>query len=128
MLCQEQRASNLADEWAAATIQSLRKASPTSLKITLRSVFLRNNLISISIAPQSCVHQNIVVSFFLFLTLIQIREGRTQTIGECLRREYKMACHVVRGDFSRDFFEVNVNNLNTFMVIEDPYLRASSIF
>ena len=64
MLCQEQRASNLADEWAAATIQSLRKASPTSLKITLRSVFLRNNLISISIAPQSCVHQNIVVSFF----------------------------------------------------------------
>jgi 3-hydroxyisobutyryl-CoA hydrolase len=67
----EQRASNLADEWVAATIQSLKKASPTSLKIALRS----------------------------------IREGRTQTIGECLRREYRMACHVVRGDFSRDFFE-----------------------
>ncbi|PUZ45391.1 hypothetical protein GQ55_8G219200 [Panicum hallii var. hallii] len=67
----EQRASNLADEWVAATIQSLKKASPTSLKITLRS----------------------------------IREGRTQTIGECLRREYRMVCHVVRGDFSRDLYE-----------------------
>ncbi|CAL4987005.1 unnamed protein product [Urochloa decumbens] len=67
----EQVASNLADGWLAATIQSLKKASPTSLKITLRS----------------------------------IREGRTQTVGECLRREYRMVCHVVRGDFSRDFFE-----------------------
>uniref|UniRef100_A0A0E0BR38 3-hydroxyisobutyryl-CoA hydrolase n=1 Tax=Oryza glumipatula TaxID=40148 RepID=A0A0E0BR38_9ORYZ len=34
-----------------------------------------------------------------------IREGRTQTVGECLRREYRMVCHVMRGDFSRDFFE-----------------------
>lgn len=67
----EQEASNLADEWVAATIQSLKKASPTSLKISLRS----------------------------------IREGRTQTVGECLRREYRMVCHVMRGDFSRDFFE-----------------------
>ncbi|CAL4980208.1 unnamed protein product [Urochloa decumbens] len=64
-------ASNLADEWVVATILSLRNASPSSLKISLRS----------------------------------IREGRTQTIGECLRREYRMVCHIVRGDFSRDFFE-----------------------
>ncbi|PWZ38165.1 putative 3-hydroxyisobutyryl-CoA hydrolase 2 [Zea mays] len=34
-----------------------------------------------------------------------IREGRTQTVGECLQREYRMVCHVVRGDFSRDIFE-----------------------
>ncbi|KAG2563024.1 3-hydroxyisobutyryl-CoA hydrolase 1-like isoform X2 [Panicum virgatum] len=67
----EQVASNVADQWVTATIQSLKKASPTSLKITLRS----------------------------------IREGRTQTVGDCLRREYRMVCHVVRGDFSRDFFE-----------------------
>ncbi|CAL4992061.1 unnamed protein product [Urochloa decumbens] len=67
----EQVASNLVDGWLAATIQSLKKASPTSLKITLRS----------------------------------IREGRTQTVGECLRQEYRMVCHVVRGDFRRDFFE-----------------------
>ncbi|KAF8673185.1 hypothetical protein HU200_048734 [Digitaria exilis] len=67
----EQVASNLADGWVVATIQSLKKASPSSLKITLRS----------------------------------IREGRTQTVQECLHREYRMVCHVVRGDFSRDFFE-----------------------
>ncbi|XP_052134355.1 3-hydroxyisobutyryl-CoA hydrolase 1-like [Oryza glaberrima] len=67
----EQEAPNVADEWVASAIQSLRKASPTSLKISLRS----------------------------------IREGRTQTVGECLRREYRMVCHVMRGDFSRDFFE-----------------------
>ncbi|PWZ37956.1 3-hydroxyisobutyryl-CoA hydrolase 1 [Zea mays] len=67
----EEVASNSASKWAAQTIQYLKKASPTSLKITLRS----------------------------------IREGRTQTVGECLQREYRMVCHVVRGDFSRDFFE-----------------------
>jgi 3-hydroxyisobutyryl-CoA hydrolase len=62
---------DLADEWVSATLQSLKKASPTSLKISLRS----------------------------------IREGRTQTVGECLRQEYRMVCHVMRGDFSKDFFE-----------------------
>uniref|UniRef100_A0A0E0J9Q6 3-hydroxyisobutyryl-CoA hydrolase n=1 Tax=Oryza nivara TaxID=4536 RepID=A0A0E0J9Q6_ORYNI len=67
----EQEAPNVADEWIASAIQSMRKASPTSMKISLRS----------------------------------IREGRTQTVGECLRREYRMVCHVMRGDFSRDFFE-----------------------
>ncbi|ONM27488.1 3-hydroxyisobutyryl-CoA hydrolase 1 [Zea mays] len=68
----EEVASNSASKWVAQTIQYLKKASPTSLKITLRS----------------------------------IREGRTQTVGECLQREYRMVCHVVRGDFSRDIFEV----------------------
>ncbi|KAL6906352.1 hypothetical protein ACP4OV_003953 [Aristida adscensionis] len=67
----EQEASKMSDGWVAATIQSLKKASPTSLKISLRS----------------------------------IRQGRTQSVGECLRREYRMVCHVMRGDFSRDFFE-----------------------
>ncbi|KAG2611781.1 hypothetical protein PVAP13_4KG111460 [Panicum virgatum] len=61
----------IVNQWIATTIQSLKRASPTSLKITLRS----------------------------------IREGRTQTIGECLNREYRMVCHVLCGDFSRDFFE-----------------------
>ncbi|ONM27482.1 3-hydroxyisobutyryl-CoA hydrolase 1 [Zea mays] len=68
----EEVASNSASKWVAQTIKYLKKASPTSLKITLRS----------------------------------IREGRTQTVGECLQREYRMVCHVVRGDFSRDIFEV----------------------
>ncbi|KAM0905519.1 hypothetical protein ACQ4PT_017342 [Festuca glaucescens] len=67
----EQEAPSLADEWVTVAIQSLRKASPTSLKISLAS----------------------------------IREGRLQTVGECLRQEYRMICHVIRGDFSRDGFE-----------------------
>ncbi|KAI5012015.1 hypothetical protein ZWY2020_024149 [Hordeum vulgare] len=67
----EQEAPSVSDKLVTAAIQSLRKASPTSLKISLRS----------------------------------IREGRLQTVGECLRREYRMVCHVMRGDFSRDFFE-----------------------
>ncbi|GJM91541.1 hypothetical protein PR202_ga07921 [Eleusine coracana subsp. coracana] len=77
--------TNVADEWISATVQSLKKASPTSLKISLRS----------------------------------IRVGRTQTVGECLRREYRMVCHVMRGDFSRDFFEVNINIHNT-AISNDP--------
>ncbi|KAJ8438475.1 hypothetical protein Cgig2_008962 [Carnegiea gigantea] len=59
------------DDWISLAIQSLKKASPTSLKITLRS----------------------------------IRDGRLQGIDQCLVREYRMICHVIRGDISRDIFE-----------------------
>ncbi|XP_062000694.1 3-hydroxyisobutyryl-CoA hydrolase 1-like [Rosa rugosa] len=58
-------------EWLSSSIESLKKASPISLKITLRS----------------------------------IREGRMQGVGECLVREYRMVCHVVRGEISKDFRE-----------------------
>ncbi|CAO2820245.1 unnamed protein product [Amaranthus hypochondriacus] len=59
------------DDWISATIESMKKASPTSLKIALRS----------------------------------IREGRLQGVGQCLVREYRMVCHVLKGEVSRDFFE-----------------------
>lgn len=59
------------DPWLSSTIQSLKKASPISLKISLRS----------------------------------IREGRSQRLGECLVREYRMAYHVARGKISKDFIE-----------------------
>ncbi|KAL3615448.1 3-hydroxyisobutyryl-CoA hydrolase 1 [Castilleja foliolosa] len=59
------------DEWISFVIQSLKKASPTSLKISLRS----------------------------------IREGRLQGIGKCLVREFRMVCHVLRGEISKDFVE-----------------------
>ncbi|KAJ1256875.1 hypothetical protein BS78_K274400 [Paspalum vaginatum] len=79
----EQEASIFSDEWLAGTIDSLKKASPTSLKIALRSLF----------------HGSFCnLNFY-------IKEGRTQTVGECLYREYRMVCHVLRGDFSRDFYE-----------------------
>ena len=42
---------------------------------------------------------------------IQIREGRLQGVGQCLIREYRMVCNVMRGELSKDFFEVTVNSL-----------------
>ncbi|CAE6022016.1 unnamed protein product [Arabidopsis arenosa] len=59
------------DDWILATIQALEKASPSCLKITLRS----------------------------------IREGRFQGVGQCFIREYRMVCHVMKGDLSKDFME-----------------------
>uniref|UniRef100_A0A7C8ZGY8 3-hydroxyisobutyryl-CoA hydrolase n=1 Tax=Opuntia streptacantha TaxID=393608 RepID=A0A7C8ZGY8_OPUST len=67
----ENEAARNKDDWISAALESLRKASPTSLKISLRS----------------------------------IREGRLQGVGQCLVREYRMVCHVLRGEVSRDFFE-----------------------
>uniref|UniRef100_A0A5B7BW94 3-hydroxyisobutyryl-CoA hydrolase n=1 Tax=Davidia involucrata TaxID=16924 RepID=A0A5B7BW94_DAVIN len=67
----EREAVNSMDDWISSTIQSLKKASPTSLKISLRS----------------------------------IREGRLQGVGQCLVREYRMVCTVMRGEVSKDFFE-----------------------
>ncbi|KAH0766080.1 hypothetical protein KY285_001951 [Solanum tuberosum] len=67
----ENEALNNKDDWISSTIQSLKKASPISLKVYLRS----------------------------------IREGRLQDVGSCLIREYRMVCHVLKGDFSKDFIE-----------------------
>ncbi|XP_072962614.1 3-hydroxyisobutyryl-CoA hydrolase 1-like isoform X2 [Typha angustifolia] len=67
----EQEAIHCKDEWIMVAIQSLKKASPISLKISLRS----------------------------------IREGRLQSVGQCLVREYRMCCNVLRGVLSKDFFE-----------------------
>ncbi|KAF8090831.1 hypothetical protein N665_0465s0012 [Sinapis alba] len=58
-------------DWISETIEALKKASPASLKISLRS----------------------------------IREGRSQEVGECLIREYRMVCHVMKGEISKDFLE-----------------------
>lgn len=67
----ESESTNRADAWISDAIQSVKKASPTSLKISLRS----------------------------------IREGRLQGVGQCLIREYRMVCHVMMGEVSKDFFE-----------------------
>ncbi|KAK4397124.1 3-hydroxyisobutyryl-CoA hydrolase 1 [Sesamum angolense] len=68
---EEEEAAHKDDDWISSTIQSLKKASPTSLKISLRS----------------------------------IREGRQEGIDKCLVREFRMVCHVMRGDVSKDFVE-----------------------
>ncbi|XP_015895615.3 3-hydroxyisobutyryl-CoA hydrolase 1 [Ziziphus jujuba] len=67
----EREAIYKTDDWITSTIQTLKKASPMSLKIWLRS----------------------------------IREGRLEGVGQCLIREYRMVCHVLRGEVSKDFAE-----------------------
>ncbi|KAG6434514.1 hypothetical protein SASPL_106151 [Salvia splendens] len=67
----EKASSEKKDDWIPSTIQSLKKASPMSLNISLRS----------------------------------IREGRLQGIGECLLPEFRMVCHVMLGEVSKDFVE-----------------------
>ncbi|KAF3632402.1 3-hydroxyisobutyryl-CoA hydrolase 1 [Capsicum annuum] len=67
----ESEALDKKDGWISSTIQLLKKASPTSLKITLKL----------------------------------IREGRLQGVGSCLVREYRVICHVLRGEFNRDILE-----------------------
>ncbi|XP_048631511.1 3-hydroxyisobutyryl-CoA hydrolase 1-like isoform X3 [Brassica napus] len=67
----EREATHGGDDWISSTIRALKKASPASLKISLRS----------------------------------IREGRLQGVGQCLSREYRMVCHVLKGDISKDFVE-----------------------
>ncbi|KAJ0565420.1 putative 3-hydroxyisobutyryl-CoA hydrolase [Helianthus annuus] len=67
----EEEADKNKDDWISWTIKTLKKASPTSLKISLRS----------------------------------IRTGRLQGVGQCLIREFRMSCTVVRGKVCRDFFE-----------------------
>lgn len=44
--------------------------------------------------------------FLFFIFCKQIRQGRLQGVGQCLIREYRMVCHILRGNVSRDFFEV----------------------
>ncbi|XP_018437743.1 probable 3-hydroxyisobutyryl-CoA hydrolase 3 isoform X1 [Raphanus sativus] len=64
----EKEAIEEPNEWISATIRALEKASPSSLKISLRS----------------------------------IREGRYQGVGQCLIREFRMVCHVMKGEISKD--------------------------
>lgn len=59
------------DDWFTSIITTLRRASPLSLKITLRS----------------------------------IREGRRQTLYECLIREYRMTVRCLLKNISNDFYE-----------------------
>lgn len=49
----------------------------------------------------------------LTVYLFQIREGRLQGVGQCLIREYRMVCHVMKGEISKDFVEV----LSAFSIV-----------
>ncbi|XP_064964776.1 3-hydroxyisobutyryl-CoA hydrolase 1 isoform X2 [Musa acuminata AAA Group] len=67
----EKESASMADEWIVVAIQELKKASPISLKITLRS----------------------------------IREGRLQGVDRCLMKDFRLCCHILRFEASKDFSE-----------------------
>ncbi|KAG0566345.1 hypothetical protein KC19_7G056700 [Ceratodon purpureus] len=67
----EAKAANSEDEWYSSTLALLKKVSPISLKVTLRS----------------------------------IREGRQQSLFQCLEREYRLSVHAVKATHSTDFYE-----------------------
>ncbi|XP_069142813.1 3-hydroxyisobutyryl-CoA hydrolase-like protein 5 isoform X2 [Solanum lycopersicum] len=67
----EAETSKKGNDWIMPVLKRLKRASPTSLKITLRS----------------------------------IREGRTQTISECLKREFRISMNIQRTIISGDFYE-----------------------
>ncbi|KMZ56755.1 3-hydroxyisobutyryl-CoA hydrolase [Zostera marina] len=67
----EHEAVNHPEEWIKNALQLLKKASPASLKICLRS----------------------------------IREARTEGIGECLKKEYRITSHILRNHVSKDYYE-----------------------
>ncbi|XP_065006990.1 probable 3-hydroxyisobutyryl-CoA hydrolase 3 isoform X1 [Musa acuminata AAA Group] len=67
----EKESASMVDEWIVVAIQALKKASPISLKVTLRS----------------------------------IREGRLQGVDRCLTMEFRLCCHILRLEASKDFLE-----------------------
>ncbi|KAL2901837.1 3-hydroxyisobutyryl-CoA hydrolase 1 [Bienertia sinuspersici] len=104
------------DDWVSAAIGSLKKASPTSLKISLKSVGSSSRtqlglglgwLAEQNTTELSADFKEVTVFLIYYITFyyLQFREGRLQGVGQCLIREYRMVCHVLRGEVSRDFFE-----------------------
>ncbi|CAL5398240.1 unnamed protein product [Camellia sinensis] len=164
---QERASVNSADNWISSTIKSLKMASPTSLKISLRSIpvgvakkleklmrdflwegcdegfrfhLVKWEVVSLprnkgGLAIGNVVARNIALlskwlwrfpleSESLWHSIIKskygvqangrdsvvvnrawIREGRVQGVGQCLVREYRMVCNVIRGEVSKDFVE-----------------------
>ncbi|PHT54154.1 3-hydroxyisobutyryl-CoA hydrolase-like protein 5 [Capsicum baccatum] len=67
----EVEAGKKGNDWIVPVLKRMKKASPTGLKITLKS----------------------------------IREGRKQTLSECLRREFRITINTLQTIISDDFYE-----------------------
>lgn len=67
----EAEASKEGNVWMGAALKSLKRSSPTGLKITLRS----------------------------------IREARSQTLAQCLKKEFRLTMNILRTTISGDVYE-----------------------
>lgn len=133
-IIQETSAVSSEDEWYKNTLDTLKKFSPTSLKVTLRSVssyiytcsklFLKvTNLVKqkpktdflmyctcfVELKCDQIDYFNTVVCL-LICFWIQIREGRQQSLAQCLEREYRLSVRAVNATYTTDFYEVGFIN------------------
>lgn len=70
-LLQESEALNKNDDWVSSTIQSLKKASPTSLKISLRSVSQALLCDTIMLLPEQIRVPRFVASYMFWKAKFQ---------------------------------------------------------
>ncbi|KAF8012096.1 hypothetical protein BT93_I0275 [Corymbia citriodora subsp. variegata] len=107
---------NLAEKWIANAVNNMKSASPTSLKIFLRSVradgiFISRKYSAIFVRTEwelYCQQTNSLRTYmhvFICLFLQLIREGRGQTIEQCLAREYTIFCNIVQRKITNDYYE-----------------------
>ena len=97
---QEKEAVESYDEWCKTALKKLSEASPLSLKITLQSV---SDLVCLHVVVNSVCFYTPCLDFLL---CNQIREGRFQTLDQCLAREYRISLNGVTKRVSNDFCEV----------------------
>lgn len=114
LFCQEKEAAESNDEWYSTTLRRIREASPLSLKVTLQSVSLHFPCMFIYFPLKV-----LAVCINLFY-LIQIREGRFETLDKCLIREYRMSLRGISKLVSSDFFEV--------MIFLDAFSKTTLFF
>ncbi|KAL0310297.1 UNVERIFIED_CONTAM: hypothetical protein Scaly_2941700 [Sesamum calycinum] len=77
-------------------INSIKYASPTSLKIFLKSVISSYTFFILS---------TILLVSIDHVLILQIRGGRSSTVEECLRHDYTIVRHMLRRTLNNDFFE-----------------------
>ncbi|KAL6499423.1 hypothetical protein OROHE_026086 [Orobanche hederae] len=104
----ENEAAKTNDVWCLSTLKRLKEVAPLSLKVSLRSSEKTYNGVfhasgktcngdDFGISSDFVLHKKIVVG--------RIREGRFQTLDQCLAREYRMSLQGISGQITSDFCE-----------------------
>ena len=105
---QESETSKTNDAWCISTLRRLKEASPLGLKVSLKSVSPWHSELGLfSLVPSSSPFKKLL-HYDLTTILAQIREGRFQTLDQCLIREYQMSLQGISNQVSRDFCEVYI--------------------
>lgn len=107
---QENEAARTNDPWCISTLKRLQDASPLSLKVSLRSV-------SLTIYLLSSILKAIVACIYVNFPVMQIREGRFQTLDQCLIREYRMSIQGISKQITGDFCEVESHLVIILLVL-----------